>query len=174
MALSSRDGDGSPRLHEPQLRAIIRHADFTAEMTALVLRNTRLASSGSEGQPKAELPAGFLLELAAALQLGVWEHEGLRPHLPDGLPTFSQADADLAARVSEDWEAMRAPEAAALSRRVLELYVERFAWEGPELLGSDVVVGDVDEDAFVDALAEYVWSHRHELPTLLRTDKGHQ
>ena len=121
MGLSSRDGDGSPRLHEPQLRAIIRHADFTAEMTALVLRNTGLASSGSEGRKKADLPAGFLLELAAVLQLGVWESEGLRPYLPGDLPTFGQADAGLAARVSEDWEVMKDPEAVRLSRRVLEL-----------------------------------------------------
>jgi len=59
------------------------------------------------------------------------------------------------------------PDAAPLSPRVLRVWVEQFAWDGPELIGADVVVGDFDDVEFVDVLAELIWKHRDELTNLL-------
>ena len=41
--------------------------------------------------------------------------------------------------------------------------MEHFAWSGPELLQADAVVDNLDEDEFIDLLAKFVWTHRHEL-----------
>lgn len=150
-------------LHAPRLRAVVRHAELSADVTVAVLDSTGLFPPTPDRQTRATLPAGALLELAAVLQLGVWERKGLRPYLRNDLPTFREAASDLAARISEDPDAMKDRGAATLHRRVLGFYLERFAWEGPELLGTDVVVSDVDEDDFIDVLAEFVWTHRHEL-----------
>ena len=37
--------------------------------------------------------------------------------------------------------------------------MERFAWEAPELLQDDVVVGEIDEDEFAEALAAFLWQY---------------
>ncbi len=54
-----------------------------------------------------------------------------------------------------------------LSGRVLQVWIDNFAWDGPELLGADIVVGHVDEDVFVDVMAEFVWKYRHGIASLL-------
>jgi hypothetical protein len=36
-----------------------------------------------------------------------------------------------------------------------------------DVLQADVIVGDVDEDAFIEVLADFVWRHRHELSRLV-------
>ena len=36
-----------------------------------------------------------------------------------------------------------------------------FAWEAPRILQAQIVIGAIDEDALVDALADLVWSMRH-------------
>ena len=120
-----------------------------------------------------QLPAGFLLELSAVIELGLWERHGLRRHLNTDLPTFRQAAAALGARALKGPAEFDGPDAAPLSGRVLQVWVEHFAWDGPELIGADVVVGDFDDDEVVDVLAEFIWTHRHELTNLLR-DGGHE
>jgi len=53
-------------------RAIVRHAERQADLTAFVLRATGLFESLSDAQ----LPEAFLLELAAVIELQVWEQQG--------------------------------------------------------------------------------------------------
>ena len=47
-------------------------------------------------------------------------------------------------------------------RRVVALFVDRFAWHGRHDLDTDVMLDDhIDEDALVDALAKLLWDARH-------------
>lgn len=54
-----------------------------------------------------------------------------------------------------------------LAPQVLWVWVTRFAWDGPALLQADVLIQEMDQDAFIDVLAEFVWNHRSELAHLL-------
>jgi hypothetical protein len=144
------------------VRAITRHAEREADLTAAFLRATGLYQSEP---PK--LPAAFLLELGAMLELGFWEREGLRRHLDVDLPTCREAAEQLAARCRKGPKEFDDPDAAPLSLQVLRVWTEHFAWDGPELLDAEVVLGDANEDDLIDILAEFVWTNRHRLEQLI-------
>jgi hypothetical protein len=119
------------------------------------------------------LPTFFLLGLGAALRLLVWEQDGLHAHRDAGLPSAYEA-------IREAFQAVTAPEpleekeraATQLARRVLAVVVERLAWNGRSLLGADLELGEADEDVLVDALARFLWPHRHDGDGAAPTDGG--
>jgi hypothetical protein len=164
--VTSANCEGSLRLPDAMVLAIARHAEREADLTAAFLRATGLY----ESEPP-KLPAAFLLELAAVLELGLWERRDLRRHLDVDLPTNRQAADQLAARCAKGPKEFDGPNAAPLSRQVLRVWVERFAWDGRELLAAEVVLGDVNEDDFIDLLAGFVWEHRRELAHLIRGEE---
>ena len=60
-----------------------------------------------------------------------------------------------------------APTDMALARAVFEVSVTRFAWTARAELGPDVVMDPGNEDALVEAVARFLWAHRHDgLPTV--------
>jgi hypothetical protein len=122
------------------------------------------------GIPKSEpcgLPPAFLLELSAVLELRLWELQGLRSYLDADLPTSREAAHALANRAKKGPAEFEGPDAAPLSVRVLHVWMEAFAFDGPDFLHADLIVRDVDEDAFIDVLSEFVWRHRHDISMLL-------
>ncbi len=154
--------DGSLVVPDCQIRAVVRHAERQADLTAATLDAMGLLAT-----KPVTFPAAFLLELAAVLELGMWERQGLRPYLATDLPTYREAAAKLAARANQGSEAFEGSDAAPLSRRVRQVWMERFAWEGHDLLHADVILGEVDEDEFTRVLADFVWQHRRELSKML-------
>lgn len=161
MPLTVETSEGPLVFSDHQIQAIVRHARRMADLTAATMDATGLLP-----QRPVSLPAGFLLELGAVLQLRLWERQGLRQHLDADLPTFRLAADHLAARASRGPSEFEGPEAAPLSQRVLRAWMEHFAWEGPCLLEADIVVGPVNEDQFAEAMAEFVWNHQEELTAL--------
>ena len=139
-------------------------ADFPPEMIAAVVVDAErqaegvaefLGTLGENLVPPSRRTPDFLLQLAAALRLRRWEAEGFFFHREVGLP-----EADQAVR-----EALASPNAVAanptsLSLAVLRLTLERFAWSGPRKLGVDVAVKEANEEALLEALAEFLWAHR--------------
>jgi hypothetical protein len=157
MPTSIQTNAGSPELSNIQTQAIIRNAERRAELTVAYLDQWY-------GESKTcHLPAAFLLELSAVLEIGLWERQGFRPYLNTDLPTFQEAKDQLAERAFKGPAEFAGPNASPLSEAVLRVWIEQFAWEGPELLQAEVLVGPVDEDEFADVLADFVWQHRHEL-----------
>ena len=136
--------------------AVAGDADRDADRVALFLQ--ALGLKPSPARPLA-LPAAFLLELGAALRLLEWERRGLSAHTDAGLPPSGQA-------LREALRHLDIPELAArtlgdtLTYRVMVLFAERFAWAGREELDADVALGEADEDALLDALADFLWDHR--------------
>ncbi|NLX98144.1 MAG: hypothetical protein GXY83_18440 [Rhodopirellula sp.] len=153
---------GPLAISDHHVQAVVRHAHRRADLTAAALDAIGLLT-----KRPAVFPAGFLLEFGAVVELGVWERQGLRVFLNSDLPTFSEAADELLARVAKGSAAFDGSDAAPLSRRVFQVWMERFAWEGPDILDADFLVGDVDEDQFARVLADFVWQHRHELSRLL-------
>ena len=150
-------------LHPDQIAAVRYSAERQAVMVGELLtaldQQLRDAGcpTGSQG-----LPVGYLLELGALCQLRLWEDEGLTSLLPSDLPSSQQAIADILRRLTEAPQQFRDTSSCRLGHRVLQVVMEQFAWAGPNLLEADVVVGDVDEDALVESLAQLLWEHRHD------------
>ena len=72
-----------------RIQGVARHAQCQADLTVRSLDATGLFS-----QRPAFFPAGFLLELGAVLELGLWELRGLHPYLTSDLPSFREAADD--------------------------------------------------------------------------------
>jgi hypothetical protein len=125
------------------------------------------------GRPPLLLPPDFLLELAAALRLLAWETSGLRCHLGAGLPPAQQALRDAFRWLKP---ATAAPETGdgpeRLMPRVLALFIERLAWNGRVEWGADIALGEAEEDVLVGVVADFLWSHRHDLGNEGPTAKG--
>ena len=145
----------------PELvQAVACEAAEDADRVGLFLRelNDGLARRG-QTLPR-RLPAGLLLGLGAALRLLVWEGTGSRAHLPADLPQAMGAIRDLFAALGKRPASLEAL-ARELVLRVLQVRVENFAWQGRAAWGADLVLGGAEEDALVDALADFLWANRH-------------
>jgi hypothetical protein len=153
--------DGPYTVPHDQIAAIVQNAERQAELTATTLKQMGL------GLDKVPLPRNFLLELGAVLQLQLWENRGSTLHLKAGLPAAQLAANELAGRATKGWAEFEGENAAPLSAQVLSVWIEQFAWSGQEFLEADVVVGEVDEEEFADVLAEFLWTHRHQLRNCL-------
>lgn len=147
------------------LNAVVHNAERMAILTSAVLDAAGFPSDAPS------LPRNFLLEWGAVLQLGMWELQGIHRHAELGLPTYTEASSELAARAAKGPGAFDGPEATPLSRHVVRVWLEEFAWQGWELLQTDVVVGDVDEDAFAEVMADFLWSHRDDLNALFTCEE---
>jgi hypothetical protein len=157
-------GEGSIEVPDFVVTAVIRNAEFQAELTVAFLDATELACKPRDGQPRpCGLPADTLLELGAVLQLKYWELHGFRPCLPEELPTFREAAIALAKRATERANDGKRPPSEELSQQVCSVWLRHFAWDGRESLQADMVLDDVDEDKLVDAMADFLWSHRHDV-----------
>jgi hypothetical protein len=80
------------------------------------------------------------------------------------LPTHADALQDLADRAfraAGGEQLFDFPEGAVLLRKVIKVWVENFSWQGQDLLGAEVLVGRLDDDALVDQLAIFLFEHRH-------------
>lgn len=157
--------DGPITIPYDQFVAVVRNAEYQADLTAATLREMGFALDGLR------MPGNFLLELAAVVQLRVWENRGLMPYLKPGLPSAQAASQELAERAAKGMTEFQGENAAPLSLQVFKVWIEQFAWNGQELLQADVLVGDVDEKEFAKILAEFLWTYRHQLGNGMSYDK---
>lgn len=112
--VTSAISDGPLRLPEALVQAATRHAERQADLTGTYLHASGLGKNG-----EVRLPAAALLELAAVLELGVWERRSLRPHLEVDLPTYREAANQLAARCMKGPSEFEGLNATPLAMRVL-------------------------------------------------------
>ena len=155
--------DGSIELADSLVAAVVRNAEFTGSLTVRVLN--QLVPDELRGTVR--WPAGFLLEFGSVLQIGYWESQGISAHIEARLPSYADASRQLADRARKGPAEFTGDDTAPLHKAVVRFWIDKFAWEGQTLLQTDVVVGDVDEDRFLDLAAEFCWQHRHELRDLL-------
>jgi hypothetical protein len=104
--------------------------------------------------------AEFMLDLAAALRLHFWERAGLEPRRIANLPLAQDAMAEVfQSAVNPQRESGIGPPGS-LAQRVLAAYIDHFVWEARVELKADVVLGEADEEAMLEALADFLWEHR--------------
>jgi hypothetical protein len=162
MTITIPTNNGTVTVAEPQVLAVLRRADESAMRLAETLKAMGFLPENGEGQQEA-FPAGFLLELSAVLQLAAWEHKDQHHHIDAGLPTFEDAAAHLARRAETAPADFNQLSSATLHRQVLSFCLEKIAWQGLDYLGTDVLVGEIDDEVFLDGLAEFLWANRHQL-----------
>lgn len=155
--------DGSIDLPDVVVRAVAQQASLQAELTVETLR-----VMGFEPNANLRLPGAFLLELGAIAMLKLWELGGQKDHFPVSVPDFEAAKSSLVERCQGGQEAFADIADTPVSKQVLRIYIDYFAWEGKDDLDATFVIGSVPEDQFVDVLAEFLWMHRHELQSVLR------
>ena len=138
--------------------------DFPAEMVAAVAVDAardadrvglfldHLGLGATPEKPRL-MPAGFLLHLGVALRLLAWEAQGFFFHREAGLPEARQVIRD-----AFQWLADPGADPTELCIAVLRLSLERFAWSGLPELGADVALDEAQEDALVEALADFLWA----------------
>lgn len=157
--------EGTLEIPDLLVRAVAQRAETHAALTAGYLEAIGLLPSQSS-----RLPAACLIELVAVLELRLWEQQGLRRHLDVDLPSYGEAADAFVARCAKGPSEFEGPEATTLSQRVLRARIENFAWDGPQHLQADVLISDVDEDEFINLLADFVWDNRRELGHLIRRE----
>ncbi|MGD0463885.1 MAG: hypothetical protein ABSB74_15470 [Tepidisphaeraceae bacterium] len=139
----------------PELKhAIVRQAESDADAVIRLLD----VSGIPRGTP---MPSSFLLGLAAALRVNTWEDQGIFSHCEAGLPDARHLLVDLFRRVFECGVDELKVFGYGLCYWVLELATSRLAWSGASVIGADIIIGEVDEDMFVETLAQFVWANRH-------------
>jgi hypothetical protein len=107
------------------------------------------------------LPAGFLLDLGAVIQLALWEDAGLTVHIEAGLPTSDVAAKELERRAKLGPSAFATVTRLDLWFKVKEIWAEHFAWQGEEMFGAEIALARIDDDVLVNALADFLWRNRH-------------
>jgi hypothetical protein len=98
------------------------------------------------------------LYLGFALRLLIWEQCGLQVHRDAGLPPAREILRDVFLSPGDPAAAART---AQLPGQVMALFIQRFAWAGRRELGTAMVLDHVDEDLALEALADFLWNHRH-------------
>ncbi len=141
--------------------AVIRNAEYVADLTGTFLDATGLCPKSADGTRSCGLSAASLLELGAILQLGVWERNGFRPFLPDDLPSYREAATNFARRAEVRQRTGRTSGTGELRKKLFFTWLRQLAWHGQEILQAEVLVGEIDEDSLVDAMADFLWNHRH-------------
>jgi hypothetical protein len=104
------------------------------------------------------------MELAAALRLCIWDEQGLTPHLREELPSGRQAVIDAFRWLDRSAASQEKERPPYLAPRVM-LLTHRLAWQGRELLNAEVAIGFPEDEGILDELVDFVWKHRHKVPT---------
>ena len=143
--------------------ALTRRAELHADLVGRYLTQTLALT-------ERRFPAVFLLELAAVLQIGLWERQGVHKHLATNVPSYAEAAAELAARANRGTSEFAGLCNATLLSRVLHAAICDLAWEGPEMLGAEFAVDVDEEDELINLLGDFVWNNRTELNHLAEGD----
>jgi len=143
------------------IRAVADGADRDANLVVQFLEALSQTPAGSLlAKRPLHLPADFLLRLGASLRLFCWEQSGIAIHRRMGLPSARQALRNVFQSLADPQVAAQADDVCLW---VVVLSTEAFAWAGRAELDAELLLGDMDEDSLVDALAEFLWTHRHAL-----------
>lgn len=111
------------------------------------------------GEAVLRIPASFLGGLAFVHRAHRWEAGGFFEHRALGLPTAADLLGELMRLAAgPSWDGLDR-----FFRSLIPGFVavaHRFAAQGHRLLGAEVALGEPDEDALVEALAQLCWANR--------------
>jgi hypothetical protein len=155
-------GDPSISLNEYSADLVRYAADeATRDAEEVIALLTAAGLAPPPGETR-DFPPGLLLDLGAAVRLKRWEAGGHEVHTQSGLPSAGAALVHLLHALESVSTAGDARAVSGrLAREVFDLAVTRFAWAARPDLGADIELAPGDDDAMVEALAQFLWAHRH-------------
>jgi len=136
--------------------------DAAGQEAADVIALLRAAGLAPPPGEVREFPPEVLLALGAVARLRRWEAGGHIVHLQCGLPTADGAFVHLIHTLeSAATNRTTLTNLGRLTRAVHDLSVSRFAWTARAEFDADIALDTGDEDALVEALAQFLWANRH-------------
>lgn len=138
-----------------------RAAESMADIVGRNLCSTMVEHPDLADRLKTGLSPGFLLELGAIAQIGVWDRLGLTPSLDPSLPSPGEAAQSAVDRTLAAPCRRLSVQDTVLIRRITSLLLNRFCWDAKVEANADLVIGESDEDAMVEAIAMICWQNRH-------------
>lgn len=123
---------------------------------------TFLRAFGLESRPDRplQLPAELLIGLDLALRFWAWERSAIAAHTDAGLPSSDEV-------LKRVLSLMHGPELCKyvenLGLRAIIVQREQFVWQAGGKLGADIAITPGDDEAFLEAVAEFLWTHRNQL-----------
>ena len=155
------------------IAALISHAEFRATLTAAALQiMDAVPPISAQATRSMALPAGFLWELSAVVQIGYWERNGISAHVAAGLPSYGEALMKLAERAECGLSEFNAVAASTLAKQVTLFWWRTFAWEGRSIMGADILLDSLNEELFLDLFAEFLWANRTQVNTSIVVEGG--
>jgi hypothetical protein len=142
---------------------MVRWAETAARDDADAVGTFLRDACGIRGTPDrpVRVPLQLVLDLAGALRLHAWEQVGTDPRQFPGLPDLACALRDVVRQVRPDLDdSGTGLPPGELAARVFDVHLDFFAWCGRPELGADVILGPADEEAVLDALADFLWRYR--------------
>ncbi len=152
----------APLRHLPpdMVRAAVDCALEDADMVETFLRDV----CGLPPAPDRRLTvtAEWLCDLGAALRLYLWQERGIEPRqLDPELPDFATALRNLVRQGRPDpGDSLTGLPTGELSKRVFDAHIEHFSWVSGLELDAPVTLGPADEEAVLEALADFLWAAR--------------
>ncbi|WP_339686484.1 hypothetical protein [Gimesia maris] len=157
-----KTSEGEIALADSLMDAISRKAEQVADLTGKELRKLFPGKSPEN----IRLPKNLYLELGAVLQIGYWESNGISAHIAAGVPSKAEALSQLSERLQKGAAEFTGDDSIYIHRKSFCFWIQNLAWDGPSLMNTEMVLGEIQEDQFMD-LAEFLWKHRLELKSLL-------
>jgi hypothetical protein len=163
--------DAERRSVERYLVAVTRDAQYMADTVADFLEAQGIRPRQNRSGDSCALPQkgetttpvhAFLLNLAAALRIAMWERAGLRSELPADLPSSREAFQNLVP--AESFHSSTGSSATpALAQTVFRTWLEQFSRSSRATLGTDVLLdaAGLSEDELLDALADFLYENRN-------------
>jgi hypothetical protein len=153
--------EGSLEIPDYVVAAVTCHAERMADRVAEFLQFVGISQVDKGDGRSCGLSADTLLDLGALLLLATWDRSGVNRFLPADTPSFDDASRAFQQRL-DDAAVGKFEKNDHLHQEVFKAWLTSVAWEGPVELQADFAVGEIDEDALVDAIAELIWPHRHD------------
>ncbi len=150
---------------EADLRAFsVAMAEQDADAVAAYLAHIGIAPSTATGQEAVALPAAFLLGLALLFRLGLWAENNVNPTDANGVALIDVVRAALIAMPKDMANATNT--VASAMRSAHGLILDSCAWNAQTEFDCQVALDDLDnldDDEYVNALAQFLWDNRHQL-----------
>lgn len=150
--------DGSISVPTEVAHATCQLAEEAAQRTVAIL-HCGVIQSGDQ----ATLPAALLLEIAALSTLIDWKERGDFEHLGEAAPDIDVLKQDFLNRCGGGFKSFDDPKHTPISSLMIKLFTENFAMEAPARLNAKLVMTQLDEENFIEELAEFLWVNRHSL-----------
>ncbi len=150
---------------ELELRAFtLAMAAQDADAVASYLKHIGLAPDPEKGQDVVKLPAPFLLGLGLLFRLESWAQETGMLQDPNGVPLSDIVHGALIAMPTDLANATTV--VATAMRAAHRVILDSCAWNAQTEFDCQVSLGDLDnldDDEYINALAQFLWDNRHQL-----------